>query len=174
MSGLLIIVEGPHGAGKTTLIERLSKKIHLPVVHCARPPAGRTNPLVVEEWYKDALLKRVSAGLILDRWIYSNPVYSKVLKNQPRIPFAACEGEALTSFDRCATIFLSATPETLLRRISRREKPTMVPLRSIEAIRKVSELYQKSYNDCQLHKCQLSGTAAEVYAAARKFITGNS
>lgn len=174
MSGLLIIVEGPHGAGKTTLIERLSKKIHLPVVHRAKPPAGRTSPAVVEEWFKDALLSRCSAGLILDRWIYSNPVYSKVLKNQPRISFAACEKEALTSFDRCATIFLCATPETLLRRINRRDKPTMAPLRSIDAIRSVSELYQKSFDQCQLRKCQLSGTAAEVYAAARKFITENS
>lgn len=170
LSGLLIVVEGPTGAGKTTLVERLTKKIHLPVVHRARPP-GRLDPSVVEEWYRDALLQRVSAGLILDRWIYSNPVYSRVLANQPRISFTRCEESALQSFDRCVTIFLHADAPTLLRRINRRDKPTMAPLKDLETLEKVVKLYQDSYNSCQLTKCQLSGTAAEVYAAARKFIT---
>lgn len=169
----LIIVEGPQGAGKTTLVNKLSKRYGFPVIHRAAPPAKHTDPKVVEEWFADALHMRSPTGLILDRWVYSNRVYARLLKNQPLLPpdaVRALERKVVDAYGRHATIFLTSNATTLARRIARRDKPTMAPLRDPVLIGKVVKAYEKQFNDCSLHKCQLTGSAADVLRAARTFI----
>jgi thymidylate kinase len=170
MSRVLIVVEGPTAAGKSTLVAKLSAKYGLPVIHRAVPPSKLKDPRLVEEWFRDALLQRGPNGLILDRWVYSNGVYAPILKNQPKVPVDGCERQALAEFDRCGTIFLTSNVPTLLRRISRRDKLTMAPLRDEAALEKVVRGYEEQFNRCALLKCQLTGSSTDVYRAARTFI----
>lgn len=168
MSKLLVIVEGPTGAGKSTLVARLSKALRLPAIHRAAPPSRLKDPAVVLEWYQDALLQRVPEGLILDRWVYSNNVYAPILKNQPKVSIRPCERMVLDTFEKCVTIWLTDTPEALARRIARRDKPTWTSLKDPDTLKRLVAGYDAVFNRCNLPKFQLSGDARQVLAAARK------
>jgi thymidylate kinase len=165
MSKTLIVVEGPTGAGKTTLVKLLASKYRYPVVHCGPLPIGRE-----EGWFFEPF-ERATKGLILDRWVYGNSVYGNVLRNQMLVSVPFCESYALAKFDRCVTIFLTAPAETLARRIEERAKPTMEPLRDVETLRKVVRGYEEAFARCYLAKCQLTGSSAEIYRAAKEFIS---
>ncbi len=170
----LIIVEGPTGAGKSTLVEKLAKKYKLPVEHRACPPGKLKDLKLVEEWFGNALMLRSSDGLILDRWIYSNGVYGRVLKNQPVLKADALrrlERMVLDAFGTCATIQLGASPDSLLRRIRRRTKPTWDRLRDPAVLAKLCAGYDAAFNDCTLPKVQLTTVdVATTYRDACQFI----
>lgn len=66
-----IILEGPDGAGKTTLAERMAKKLGLPVMHLT----GIKDEKLLTKQFNIALN---SEDVILDRYIFSNLAYHAV------------------------------------------------------------------------------------------------
>ncbi len=173
-SRVILIVEGPTGAGKSTLVDRLSKKLVLPVRHCGSPPSKLKDPKVIEEWFGDALLSRTSNGIILDRWVYSNRVYGTALKNQVVLNAEAVrrlEQKVLDAGVIRVTLYLQASPDSLRRRISRRDKPTWDVLRRPGVLEKLCAGYDQSFETCNLPKIKLTTVKpSATYAEAMAFI----
>jgi hypothetical protein len=82
----MIIVEGPDGAGKTTLIRDLSKFLELPVA--LRVVSKDTQAMTdLKVWTEDSLNKGFQK-MIFDRYrIISELIYGPILRGQAEEPF---------------------------------------------------------------------------------------
>lgn len=75
----MIIIEGPDNAGKTTLANKLSKRLGLPVVHSVRPKRGDSEGVVLSHSNsqlqpQNAILDRVYA---ISEWVYGRVIRGK-------------------------------------------------------------------------------------------------
>lgn len=69
----VIVVEGPDGAGKSTLAQRLSKEMGRPLLHTGGPPASKELLLMKLE-----KIDAAQNNVILDRTPHiSDPIYAK-------------------------------------------------------------------------------------------------
>lgn len=66
-----IVLEGPDGAGKTTLAEKISNRLGWPTHHLT----GSSDPEFMKRQFLDASIKH---DVILDRYVVSNLAYSHV------------------------------------------------------------------------------------------------
>jgi hypothetical protein len=107
----MIVVEGPDGAGKTTLIERISEDTGLKVA--PRVVSKDAEAMVdLVKWTED----NVKAGfqdLIFDRHrLISEPIYGPVLRAAPQPKFNNLEWfyEQLHMFYQCSPIIIYCIP----------------------------------------------------------------
>jgi deoxyadenosine/deoxycytidine kinase len=84
---VLVIVEGPDCAGKSTLVERLAKRIGNTTTFHKGPPTR--HPVI--EYAEDLLDYRPGTGLniICDRWHWGERVYPEVLDRSSQLDLAA-------------------------------------------------------------------------------------
>lgn len=83
----MLIVEGPDGAGKTTLIQRLSDELGWPVSE--KVVDSQTNAMVDLEAWVDENLRRGFQRTIFDRHrLISEPIYGPILRGRPRGAFS--------------------------------------------------------------------------------------
>ena len=89
----IFIVEGPDGTGKTTVCNILSMVYHLPIIHLGYLKDPEDMDKQYERVYQliYGLIHHnyptISTGLIFDRFISSNKVYSSVFKNSRISPW---------------------------------------------------------------------------------------
>lgn len=79
----MLIVEGPDGSGKTTLVQHLAQKFDLPVAE--RVVGTDTKPIIpnLQQWV-DKNLRRGSQRMIFDRHrLISEPIYSPCMGRSP-------------------------------------------------------------------------------------------
>ena len=74
----ICIIEGPDGAGKTTLAKRIAEKSGLPYVHMG-PPDPADPDLILA--YRDRLVE----GGVIDRLALSERIYGPLLRGEDRI-----------------------------------------------------------------------------------------
>ncbi|MNB69349.1 SPBc2 prophage-derived uncharacterized protein YorR [compost metagenome] len=79
---MLIILEGPDGAGKTTLAQQLSMSTGYPVQHRSKPKTEEEKQQMFLE-YEQMCMSR--ENIIVDRCWYSEMVYGKVMRDQSYI-----------------------------------------------------------------------------------------
>lgn len=79
---MIIILEGPEGAGKTTLANKLAKMLDFPYIHRSKPRSEKEK----QEMY-ESYLQIVYSGqnTIFDRCWYSEIVYGKIMRDQSYI-----------------------------------------------------------------------------------------
>lgn len=78
MTSKLIILEGPDGAGKTTLSEMLAPALGATLIrHDAQPERQDMVPYFMESLMK---VMRSSGRYVFDRCWYSEPIYGRVLR----------------------------------------------------------------------------------------------
>lgn len=136
----IVIVEGPTGVGKTTLIARILESLPEFTMGPHRPQPDKSiafNENNLMAWYSDAL--RVRRPCILDRWVYSNGAYSAVFANQGRVPHTQLEASA--AHYKALVIFLRADAGVLYGRIQGRDKPR-IP-KTVGDIRKLIQLVER-------------------------------
>ena len=75
---MIIIIEGPDGAGKTTQALRLSSQLRLPIRHRSRPKDEKEKARMMAE-YKNAISSGRSE--IWDRAWYSEMVYGPIMRD---------------------------------------------------------------------------------------------
>lgn len=83
----MIIIEGPDGAGKTTLVKHLAEKYDIPVAE--RVVDKDTNPMGVNlKYWTENNLKKGLQWMIFDRHrLISEPIYSNALAREPHVGF---------------------------------------------------------------------------------------
>jgi hypothetical protein len=83
----VIIVEGPDGAGKSTLVHHLAEKYNIPIA--ARVVDENTNPMIddLKHW-TEVNLKKGLQWMIFDRHrLISEPIYAPVMKRRAQPGF---------------------------------------------------------------------------------------
>lgn len=81
---IVYIIDGPDGTGKSTLANKLSDTFKLPIYHLTY----FSNPELHNAQFSNALdlLRNSDTGFILDRFIFSEQVYSDVYRDSKYIP----------------------------------------------------------------------------------------
>lgn len=107
----MIIVEGPDGGGKSTLVRTLNSELGLPVAE--KVVGSDTKPLTdIVKWTED----NVSQGfqsMIFDRHrLISEPIYSPFRNGEPSAPFLDISwlGDMMWRFYQCKPIIIYALP----------------------------------------------------------------
>lgn len=80
-----IIIEGPDGAGKTTLANYLSEKLGFPVVHRTQPKSEEEKAKMFAQYLYDA---KEPSNVIYDRFLYSEIVYGTIMRDASVISIA--------------------------------------------------------------------------------------
>lgn len=118
----MIIVEGPDGAGKTTLISQMSAELHLPVA--ARVVSKDTEAMVDINRWVDHNLAKGFHDMIYDRHrLISEPTYGPILRStaQPGFDDLTWLRPRMTKFYALHPIIIYCLPplETVLRNVER-------------------------------------------------------
>lgn len=95
---MIIILEGPDGAGKTTLANELAETFQLPVYHEGPPPAGE-DPF---KYYGAKLLAVRHTGAVLDRFALGERVYAPIFRSGD--PFADVGWRAYKRIETAANV----------------------------------------------------------------------
>lgn len=130
---MLIIVEGPDGAGKTTFVRALGAAIARHSAHesittlHARPP--KSHPLDEYETPLFAYRPGIASTYICDRWHWGERIYPNVLGRSTQYDLAVRRHVELFLQKKGAVVaYLSATPNTLRQRIRERGDDMISPL----------------------------------------------
>ena len=139
----MIIVEGPDGAGKSTLCRELASEFHVPI-HIKEPKDGPTN---ARENTYEALQRAVSwdeSIRIYDRLYFSELVYGSILRD--KVDFSPKEQlhiEGVLLGLKCPIIFCDL-PRSLLRsNVEADEEGQLMGVR--ENLDKISLRYHQIY-----------------------------
>ena len=150
----LVIVEGPTAVGKTTLIARIMEAE--PALrqgpHRPAPNAALAwHPRDLMSWYVEAL--DTPMPCILDRWVYSNHVYSALFQNQVRVPSACLEETMRHQKLKVVVLFLTASPGLLYSRIQKRDKPCVPKdAGTIKNLIATVDRFEQEFKTCGLPK----------------------
>lgn len=127
---MLIIVEGPDGAGKTTLINELQRQLEArgqgTIVSHSRPP--KRHPL--DEYEVPMLQYRANDQytLICDRWHWGEAVYPTLLDRPTLLTRASLLHIDLALAARGAiVVFVTAQSETIAKRLAERGDDMIYP-----------------------------------------------
>lgn len=79
----MFIVEGPDGAGKTTLIQRLQKELKFDVMPRPCTSDQGVDPSSLANWVNEDLSRPVHSGGFYDRYpLISEPIYGPLIRGQ--------------------------------------------------------------------------------------------
>lgn len=81
---MIIIIEGPDGAGKTTLAEQISRQTKYPIIHRTKPKNEEEKKLMMGEYLQTI---RSGKNMIFDRCWYSEMAYGPVMRDSSVISY---------------------------------------------------------------------------------------
>lgn len=79
-----IIIEGPDGAGKSTLANLLSIKTGYPIIHRSNPKTDEEKKRMFDMYLQDA---KSDLCMIYDRFLYSELVYGPIMRDTSCLNF---------------------------------------------------------------------------------------
>ena len=81
---MIIIIEGPDGAGKTTLAEQISRQTKYPIIHRTKPKNEEEKKRMMGEYLQTI---RSGKNMIFDRCWYSEMAYGPVMRDSSVISY---------------------------------------------------------------------------------------
>lgn len=115
---MIIIIEGPDGAGKTTLANQLSRQTKYDIVHRSQPKTDDEKKHMMSEYV--AVIKS-SKNIILDRCWYSEMVYGPIMRDASVISYPEMyELEKLLAKAGAIVIYATAPKAALWQRCQKR------------------------------------------------------
>lgn len=130
---MIIILEGPDGAGKTTLANYLRDKFGYMIVHRSKPETLE-DKLRMYEQYRNSILK--GDNLIWDRCWYSEMVYGPVMRDQSYIDLNQMyEYEELLRVRGAVLIHCTDEIELLWKRMQERGEPYIKDIEVLDRLR---------------------------------------
>ena len=81
---MIIITEGPDGAGKTTLAEQISRQTKYPIIHRTKPKNEEEKKRMMGEYLQTI---RSGKNMIFDRCWYSEMAYGPVMRDSSVISY---------------------------------------------------------------------------------------
>lgn len=115
---MIIIIEGPDGAGKTTLANQLSRQTKYDIVHRSQPKTDDEKKHMMSEYV--AAIKS-SKNTILDRCWYSEMVYGPIMRDASVISYPEMyKLEKLLAKAGAIVIYATAPKAALWQRCQKR------------------------------------------------------
>lgn len=127
---MIVILEGPDGAGKTTMVDSLRRFHHMQI--------GMKDPATSQVWHAgpfpeggnpwteyvvplSQLMPSRDWLVIIDRWHLGELVYGPLLRGQSRLSMEQCDWiDGYLKSLGAVLVYLKATPEELTRRLGER------------------------------------------------------
>lgn len=141
---MLIILEGNECCFKTTIAEKLSKQLNIPIVKGSTFEFSKcTNEELFERFKKLTELDNV----IIDRFIYSNRVYATLYEDYAILTDNQREEIEQLIQHKASVYYLFADDNTIKARIRLRGDDYVVP----EMVSKINHIYSKTMTESTLN-----------------------
>ena len=143
---MIIILEGPDGAGKTTLAEKLKKQTGYMYLRRAQPKTEEEKQRMMEEYVQ---VIKSGKNCIFDRCWYSEMVYGPVMRDDSVITYPQMyQLERLLTKHGAIVIYCTATKETLWKRCQSRGEDYIT---DIDTFSKICDGYETLMLDVPHH-----------------------
>lgn len=140
---MIIIIEGPDGAGKTTLANYLSKQLGYPIKHRSKPKTEEEKQQMSQSYIDDI---KSNQNIIWDRCFYSEMVYGPIMRDQSYISMAQMhEMEQMLKFTGALVIYCTDETWNLWERCNTRGETYITSVEQIDAIK-------TAYDKLMLHR----------------------
>lgn len=115
---MIIIIEGPDGAGKSTLANKIKDQTGYMIMHRSQPKTEEDKKRMMDEYVQ---VIKAGKNCIFDRCWYSEMVYGPVMRDASVISYPQMyELERLLAKNGALIIHCTAPEQTLWRRCLRR------------------------------------------------------
>lgn len=129
---MIIILEGPDGAGKSTLAEKISKQTGYRLLHRSQPKTEDDKRLMMEEY-----MRVIESGenCVFDRAWYSEMVYGPIMRNESIISYPDMYRlERMLAHRGALIIYCTSTVDKLWRRCTQRGEDYIMDNNTLENI----------------------------------------
>ena len=154
---MIIVVEGPDGAGKTTLAKKLAEALEYPYFHFGEPEPGVDQFMMSREF-----LANHNKGII-DRFYPSGIVYGEIMRGKPDFSpsqVAMLEGQFGKNI---VMLYLTGDPSILWDRCQERGEDYVLDKKTfMEICRRYDEVMLEAKHSIPVHPVVLNGNVLSV------------
>lgn len=143
---MIIIIEGPDGAGKSRLAEQLARQTGYPIIHRTQPKTEAEKELMMQG-YLEAI--QLGKNAIFDRCWYSEIVYGKVMRDKSCITWPQMYAlEERVAKNGGIVIYCTGPRAELWKRCQKRGETYIT---SKDQFNSICEGYDELFNDAPHH-----------------------
>lgn len=140
---MIIIIEGPDGAGKTTLAKYLNEGFNIPVLHRTKPKDEEEKKTMMRGYLDDIQEQR---SIVWDRCWYSEMVYGPIMRDKSWISVKEM-WDLERSMGKALIIYCTGNVNTLWQRCKERGEDYIMSKEQLAKIKNgFDELFYDTYH----------------------------